>query len=57
MSDDDETCMLCDNPVIGELVCDECEDEFWNNPEAVLEWFRMCGVETTLEEVKKWQRT
>jgi len=48
-----EKCILCEkNPVDGELVCNECETEFWKDPQAVMEYFHFCGIPATLEEIK-----
>ena len=49
----DELCIICEkNPVDGELDCEECESNFWNDPQAVMEYFHFCGIPATLEEIK-----
>jgi len=34
------------------LFCDECEANFWKDPQAVMEYFHFCGIPATLEEIK-----
>ena len=50
----EDKCIICEkNPIdSGELVCDECESEFWKDPQAVMEYFHFCGIPATLEEIK-----
>lgn len=47
-------CLTCDNevPDDDEMICHECECNFWKDPQAVMEYFHFCGIPATLEEIK-----
>jgi len=55
---DEDKCIICgkewDN---GSLICDECEEAFWKDEEAILGYFHFCGVPATIEDIRKWMKT